>query len=314
MPAHAEEEAEREALAAVGRQHYLAGDYAGLDAIIDGYRKGSERTSSGLWKSGLVENGVEDATARPATQEEWLAAEAHARRWIEANPASVFAPINLAHVIAAHAWSIRGGDYAYKVPKQAWKPFGEELARARKVLDKAKRVSSADPEWYDQAIDIATADGRERKEVDALFNEAVAREPGYYPAYFAMVRYLLPKWNGDLHEIEAFANRAVALTRASEGGSMYARIYWFASQVEFDNGLFLSSFARWDRVDAGFQDVLARYPDQWNLNHYAKFACLAADPKRTRELMQRIDVPIRAAWEPDGLFERCQRSAGILAL
>jgi hypothetical protein len=129
-----------------------------------------------------------------------------------------------------------------------------------------------------------------------------------------MFLYLRPQWNGDLHQIERFAEAAVARTRSIEGESMYARIYWYASQAEFANDLFFKSFARWDRVNAGFKDILARYPDDWNLNHYAKFACLAGDAKTTAKLLARIHDPLPQAWQPEGLFRKCAESAGIRSL
>jgi len=314
--AGAEELQQRQVIQSLGRQVYETEGFAALDVILAKYLSSKARTSSGLWKVGFLEDGIETTTAEEnaVSEQDWKRLEEKAQRWIAANPKSPFARINLALVVKSHAWSFRGSEYAEKVPQTAWKPFFKELARARRILDEAKSIADVDPAWYALAIEIAKADGRKRSEVDALFNEAMAREPDYYPVYFAMLDYLLPKWNGDPHQIEIFANQAVARTRSVEGNSMYARIYWGASEGQFQNHLFMSSFARWKQVDAGFKDILARYPDQWNLNHYAKFACLAGDMKRTRELIAKIDQPIDEAWEPEGLFERCRNEAGLQSL
>ena len=89
---------------------------------------------------------------------------------------------------------------------------------------------------------------------------------------------------------------------------MYARIYWFASQREFDNDLFRGSKAMWPKMKAGFDDVIRRYPDAWNLNHYAKFACLAGDRSKTREVLAKLPgEPIASAWEPASLLAECRR-------
>lgn len=307
---------ERGRLVEVGRQAYQDEKFAELDAVLWRYLKEKARTPSGPWKSYLVERGALSTAdhANAKSDKDWQRLEAKAQRWIAASPKSPFARINLSQVVLHHAWSIRGNGYADKVPADAWKPFRQELARANQLLESSKAIAQVDPAWYRLALTIAKADGRSREEVDALFDEAIAREPGYYETYFAMLTYLLPKWNGDLHEIEAFADNAVKRTRSFEGNSMYARIYWYASQTQFKNELFTSSFARWNRVDAGFQDVIARYPDQWNINHYAKFACLAGDNQRSRELLTKIKQPVAEAWEPAGLFEKCQQAAGIRKL
>lgn len=41
-------------------------------------------------------------------------------------------------------------------------------------------------------------------------------------------------------------------------------------------------------METGFDDVVRAYPDYWNLNNYAKFACLADDKPKTKELTTRI--------------------------
>ena len=84
---------------------------------------------------------------------------------------------------------------------------------------------------------------------------------------------------------------------------MYARIYWYASQAHFQNELFTKSFAAWPRMKEGFEDVIARYPDSWNLNNYAKFACLARDKETTREILKRIQSdPVMEAWDPPSFY------------
>jgi hypothetical protein len=57
----------------------------------------------------------------------------------------------------------------------------------------------------------------------------------------------------------------------------------------------------------GIVDVLKRYPDQWNINNFAHFACLAGDRKETARLTALVTEPIREAWAKDAtLFARCR--------
>ena len=86
---------------------------------------------------------------------------------------------------------------------------------------------------------------------------------------------------------------------------MAARIYWFASQPQFDNALWRDSLAAWPRMKDGFEDIVARYPDPWNLNAYANFACLAEDKQKVLELFKRIGTDVvPQAWYPQ-LHDYC---------
>lgn len=63
-------------------------------------------------------------------------------------------------------------------------------------------------------------------------------------------------------------------------------------------------------MKAGFDDILARYPDAWNYNNYGKFACLAKDKKSTGEFFTKMgDRPISQAWGTKALFDGCREWA-----
>jgi hypothetical protein len=208
--------------------------------------------------------------------------------------------------LEAHAWSIRGKGYANTVPSEAWLGFHHYIQLERDHLLQHKAAASVDPAWFSTMVTVAKDEGWPRPEFESLVDEALQREPYFYPTYFGAIAYLLPKWHGSLPEIEQFANDAVARTKAGEGQGMYARIYWFLSQSEFDKQLFPRSLVDWRKMRAGFEDVIARYPDAWNINNYARFACMAGDRATTNELLQRIGAtPLKEAWTPAELFGRC---------
>ena len=193
-------------------------------------------------------------------------------------------------------------------------PFRKHMARARKYLVSKEEIASKHPQYYATLVGFDTTlnlgDAQVRKDFDA----GVRRYPNYYPLYFAMINHLMPKWHGGPGEIEAFAKAAVDATRDLEGEGMYARIYWFAAQNGYDDTLFFESFARWDRMRAGFEDVIARYPDQWNLQNYAHFACEAGDAETVARLLPRLQSPIPEAWEGRASFAECRRLAGQLSI
>jgi hypothetical protein len=99
------------------------------------------------------------------------------------------------------------------------------------------------------------------------------------------------------------------------GQMLYARIYWYASQSQFKNAIFLVSVARWNDMREGFKWIIADYPDQWNINNYAKFACLVGDEGTTREVFGLMKGdPIESAWSSTDQYRSCEKLAGRTSL
>ena len=130
-----------------------------------------------------------------------------------------------------------------------------------------------------------------RSEQVALFNEATKAEPYFYGTYFSFATSLLPRWGGSLTDYDQFVETAVEKTRAVDGETMYARLYWALSRGEWDKDPFKDLHIRWKSMRAGFDDLMKRYPkSQWNLHHYAYFACRAHDGKSFDRLWPNLDV------------------------
>ena len=144
---------------------------------------------------------------------------------------------------------------------------------------------------------IAKGEHWDRKEYDKLVEEAVSRYPYYYPIYFSALEYLLPKWHGSDDEVIRFIESTVERTKKSEGQVMYARMYWYAIDNVTDSSPYVRSPVIWAKIRSGMDEVLARYPDQWNINNFAKFACYAVDKEKGKELFNRIEgEPILSVW------------------
>ena len=288
---------------------FFQSDYAKLEEASRAYRTEKSRTSSGLWNLTLFYAGIQEAIEAQTQGKEiepaFRALDETVATWVRQYPESPSAHIAYSMVLLEHAWAYRGGGYASTVRPEAWAPFMKHVELARENLEKHKQVAAVDPRWYETMLTVARAQNWERSQFDCLLDEALTREPLFYQTYFLALEYLLPKWHGTTEDIEAFAQDATRRTARYEGKGMYARIYWFASQTQFADNIFGGSLANWSRMRDGFDDVIARYPDAWNVNNYAKFACLAQDKAKTRELLTRIAAtPIQEAWSP-GLLRAC---------
>jgi hypothetical protein len=300
---------ERNEITEKSRMLFRNDEFAEIEAIAEDYRAHNSRTSSGLWKIGLLQDGLDDDFLKHNRDEAyWAGITAKVQRWIDAFPNSPTPRILYADVLSSHAWAIRGGGWARDVRDEDWAPFRKLIAEARAYLLANKEIGKTDPQWYEQMIELARVDGSTADEFGVLVDEATWRYPDYYPNYFATILYLAPKWHGDLAAIDDFANRAVRKTREIEGDGMYARIYWYVSQMQFGERLFQDTPVAWPKMKRGIVDVLKRYPDQWNINNFAHFACLVGDREETAKLTARVTEPsIPEAWAKDAtLFARCR--------
>lgn len=307
----ASEFAERNAITEATKRSFLSDNFEKLEKVSGVYRREKSRTPSGLWKLSIFYAAINEATGQCKKGRDPDVAfpplEEKARKWVEAYPASPTAHIVRSLVLTDRAWAHRGCGYAETVSEEGWVGFRRYIAAARANLEEHKAIAAVDPEWYEEMLTIARAQQWALNDFNGLFSEALAREPQYYQTYFMALEYLLPKWHGSAEEIEDFAQDAVGRTKDLEGQGMYARLYWYASQTQFKNDIFRNSLAGWPQMKAGFEDIVRRYPDSWNLNNYARFACLARDKPKTVELLKRIDESsvVAEAWVPSLLKDEC---------
>jgi hypothetical protein len=299
---------ERRTISSTVEHSLLSGHFDPLEEMSSGYRSTKSRTSSGLWNLTLFYAGIGAAieSAGQHGDRGFADLETKILKWAEQYPLSPAAHLAHSSLLISRAWAIRGDGLAVRVRPEAWAPFRRYVARARKHLEKHKSVASVDPHWYEVMLQVARAQNWDRDRFDRLVDEALEREPLFYQTYFQALEYLLPKWHGDVLEIEKFALAAVERTSKEEGNGMYARIYWYASQTHFEYAMFRDSLVVWPRMKAGFEDIIARHPDAWNLNNYAKFSCVAIDKPKTHELLQRVQADIVfEAWPSTEAFQRC---------
>jgi hypothetical protein len=287
---------------------FLQRDFASLEKMAADYREHESRTPSGLWNLTVFYASVVTlANVDPTNEVMWNSLNDAGIQWVRQFPESPTSSLAYARLLLARAWKIRGGAYASQVQADRWAPFKAQLDGARRVLELHKDVASADPEWYRSMLEIAYSEGWDFARYSELLDEAIARYPYYYEIYFEALVYLFPKWHGSARDVDAFIRLAVENTRPREGDGMYARIYWTASQWNYGEKLFADSQVSWSRMRGAIDDVLKKYPDQWNIANFAHFACLARDRDKTASLLRRMSGPVIAdAWDgnPDN-YRRC---------
>jgi len=98
----------------------------------------------------------------------------------------------------ARAWHHRGGEWAYKVTPEGWKLFGENLEKAAEEFAAALKLHAEWPEASACMIQVAMG-GASEQTPQAWFDQAVAAELDYMPAYAKLRWALRPRWGGS-HE------------------------------------------------------------------------------------------------------------------
>lgn len=306
----AEENAERDAIKGEVAALFAAGDYAALDALSERFVAG-ERTSSGTWKLNQFDLGLEAAFEHAARDDEhWANIAARIDAWIAAAPDSPAARLAQARSLLARAWSYRGFGFANKVRDEDWAPFKALVEQAREILESNQQRAAGNPLWYQMLTEVAKVQGWGDSAFSKLVNEGLDRHPQFYQLYFNAASRYLPQWGGSFVEYDRFARVAQRRALATDGAGVYARIYWNLYATTHGDRAIRESKVDWDLMCQGIDDVLARYPDQWNINHFAKFACLAEDAELTGALIPRITVlysPV--AWKDMAQLHECQRNA-----
>lgn len=312
VPVRADEHAERAEVMTMVGALMEARDFETLEALAEQYRSTEARTGSGVFMLTRYYDGVSNYfNTRDRDAVIWNDRAALAEAWWNAYPDSPTPRLVTAQLLANTAWSYRGGGYVRTVPPDRWEAFRRQNAEAFAFISKQKSVAARDPYWYELTLRLGQRDSMDDATYMAIFDEAVARYPRFYPLYFGAVNNFSPKWGGSAEAIESFARHALKKVRRKDRAALYTRIYWVASQNQYGSDLFTDSYVDWPLMRRGIDDVLARYPTDWNLQNFAFFACRALDKPKTRELMGRITAPPDGkAWESVEAYEKCREWAG----
>lgn len=273
-----------------------------LERMAEVFRRDKPRTPSGRWRLSLFYEGL-----RLYEERMEMDAKSPIHGWLAAYPQSAAARIGYAVMLMEEAWKIRGKGYTRTVDDKNWAPFYAMVERARTELMQSKSLAAGDPHWYATMAEIATLQAWDDSDFDALLHEAMDREPTYTDTYFEAGNRALPKWHGSSQKLEKLARDVLERTRAIEGSALYTRIYWSAASSGYKDDLFEKSAVDWAEMSKGMDDVLARYPSQWNINHFAHFACLAGDYAKALQMIRRIEgEPMTELWGGAWSYYRCK--------
>ena len=273
--------------------------YGAIDALAAGMTRDRTRLADGRWELPFVTTAFA-WDLKPHDDAAWEKRIAQVDDWIARAPKDPTPWLVKGQMLIFYASDARGGGWSNTVSEPAWQKYHARLAAARHVLESSAAVSRASPEWFAEMQYIALGEGWAQPAYTALFDEAVRREPTYYFYYFNAGEYFLPRWHGSDAELRRFVDDAVRRTQASEGQTLYARVWWSLLWAVHDK-TFAPGRAEWPRMRQGFEDILRVYPDNWNANAFAFYACMAGDWPTYASASRRMSSPELALWATAGL-------------
>jgi tetratricopeptide (TPR) repeat protein len=300
--AHADQR-DREAVSMETHSALARSDFVHLEKLHARYLRGEERHPGGLWKLASLYYAIENYTGLGSDEQDWAALLAVAKAWEKKFPKSVAARAFHVHVLLSRMNGYRDKKKRNPASAAARAEFVNALRDTRTVLDRFRRMALAahDPEWHRLQIYTMPYTDISRSRYRELVATSMRLYPNYHALFFAATHYSSPDWLGAPDAMANIIDPAIGSEKNREKTTAYARAYWFLDQTTHHGKLFEESRADWPTMQAGFEDMIADYPDVWNLNAYAYFACLAHDyPVMQRQLARIGDALALRAWGVDG--------------
>jgi hypothetical protein len=286
-------------------------DFKGLNVLAEQLRTSGDRTPAGFLKLRQFYRGLSAYDALEArnladgpNEQAWNSILAEANRWVrEAHSPAAY--VALANFYIDYAWDWRGNGAGNTVKQDHLPYYYAALHKAHEVLARNKAEASIDPEWYVKMAVLARGEDTAPTDIVTLYKEAMQKASNYDYVYQEIAVNLTPEWHGSWTALDKFANEATDSTRDKQGSALYARIY--RSLVECGCATMDATAASWPHMKAGFEDLVKQYPDQWNVNSFAFFACQAKDKATLKAQIlatRQLEMP---AWNGDvGYYARCK--------
>ena len=275
-----------EDLHADAARRVAAGQFEGLVIDADRYLKTEERFADGRWKLAVLWWGISHALEHgDLSRAEWARDEAIATALAKKRPDSPNAWLMVATLQDARAWAARGNATASELDAAQEGGFEQHMQKARSLL--AAHPAPANPAWYAEVLSAEGDLGAGPTALDEIFADALRHAPGYQQTWFTRLHYLEPKWGGSVDDMARFINRGAADTSSAEGRGMMARLLWAASKEGYDEPI-TNPQVDWNDVKGSFEDVLKRYPDDWNAQWFFIQACRRGDRPEAAHLLAFI--------------------------
>lgn len=291
------------------RQLLAARKYKELEDIATAIRTTRLRDDDGNWSLHYYYGYMVDATIDRNSEEARIRTKS-LEDWCKARPKSATPHVALAMTYVAFAWQARGTKYIKDTPTNDIEEMASYVHRALDLLSTAADRDPGDPEIFSATIRAATLIGDKDLMAEAL-DRGMQAERCYYPLVQDYTTSLLPKWGGDLGELERFAERMGEATREYEGDTVYALIVC-TLYLQTDIEKILAEYKLdMRRVLHGLAQACERFPkSEYFLTRHCLFACLCYQKELAQSLFKKLgNSRDTFIWKDDKNFDAWRNSA-----
>ena len=263
-----------------------------LEKMGNAWLENKERQPDGKWKLDAFNNAFRMYLG-DAQNGQFDFLEKLFDKWRAAYPASKIEPVVRAYMLFNYAYSFRGTTYANEVWDEDWKPFEANLKKAYDVLQKSKASAGGNPRWYSTMVSVKANLGLPKSELLATGREGLSKNPSHTVTAENTLLFMLPRWGGSVKAVRDWIEEAAAITKATEGDSYFARLYWELLPYNESAQFFGPKFNR-DRLSKATDDLLERFPTMHHFVKAAHISCQFHDPvevKKRYEAAAKRDGP-----------------------
>lgn len=273
--------------AAAIREMFRNDNFEQIESIARSARESKERFSGGFWKLSDVYAALEYPPGGYNVDDaQWQEHFAHLERWQSLMPEAIAPRIVLAGSYLYFAEKARGSGFSNEVLDEGWRLYAERTAHARKLLDDAAPLAKHDPLYYFLMLTVAQHEGWPADKEKALFEEAIAAEPAFWPNYRQHAQYLRVEWFGKPGDIRRMADEMYTRLGPVEGPITYFEIATHTSCNCGDDRTVKFSLAR---VKEGFLLENQHYGESiTHLNQLGFVEWLSEDPVGLEDTFARI--------------------------
>ncbi len=275
-----------------------------LEQVEDDARTKKARHSGGGWVAYDFYDAVSSPLTPVPTAAEWEDHLALLNKWVAAKPESATARIALASGYYSRAWAARGNGYANTVDNSAWKIFYQNIALMKSQLLQASKLKDKDPYWYEAMQQVALTEGWDNAQARDLFDQASAFEPTFYTYYREYANYILPRWNGEEGEAQAFAEEMLKRLDEPTASMVYFEIASLVLCGCSGEKTSLDGMS-WPKIKEGYGNTVRLYGiSNSKMNRFAYMSFIANDRVAAQQVFPEIgDNWDHSAWPGQLKFE-----------
>jgi hypothetical protein len=207
--------------------------------------------------------------------------------WRKSAPISIFSEFAALRLSYANAWRIRGGAFSKDVPPEQTRQFAAKLSETAALLELATPALKQTTLWHNLMLAVVQDESVYRQRTRAVFLTAATKWPRHFDFYEVAVSRLVPRWGGSWRDVDVFVREWSTRLEATEGKSMYARLYISVLTTGGPNPN--ETVIDMQRMDESLRDLLRRYPAPKFTAFAASLACFNGDKTAFGTATKKLD-------------------------